>query len=185
MDTPKPPQRAEGWDGWVGLHKAYVIEWWASMTSRGAYGKAKPAVPPSTLGARIRQVRVAWGWTQNQLADRLNIDQQMISLWERNKTEPSRTGFALLAQLMNVTKKALVTGEGFSIPDLPQGVSGSAEDQSITIHLPLIQPGEVASISLPGSKANLIRGKEAAQLLRGLIKSGRPVWIVHDGEIID
>ena len=98
------------------------------MISRGAYGKSNAATIPPTLGGRIRTIRIAWGWTQGELAERLLTDQQHVSMWERNRAKPSRTVLALLAQFLGLDVDALLTGKGFAIPDVPEPLSSPGRE---------------------------------------------------------
>ncbi len=84
-------------------------------------GASKKSGIASTLGARIRMVRKAWGWTQDDLAQALGNDRQIISYWELDKAKPTRSAMQLLAQTFHLPVEVLATGEGFSIPDLPDG----------------------------------------------------------------
>lgn len=53
----------------------------------------------STLGERLKNARIQQRYTQDQLANRLNVTRSTISNWERNITEPS---FDALQQLSSV-----------------------------------------------------------------------------------
>ena len=41
-----------------------------------------------SLGERLRNARESCGWTQDQLADRINVTRYTISNWERDVCEP-------------------------------------------------------------------------------------------------
>ena len=41
------------------------------------------------LGQRIGQLRLAFGWTQVELAKRLNVTKQTVSNWENDNIQPS------------------------------------------------------------------------------------------------
>jgi transcriptional regulator with XRE-family HTH domain len=82
------------------------------------------APAPGTIGWRIRQVRRAWGWTQVDLATRLNTGQQVLSNWEKNIFTPSATAMVALAGVLGLSVEALATGKGFTIPDVPQSEQG-------------------------------------------------------------
>jgi len=53
----------------------------------------------STLGERLKNARIQQRFTQDQLANRLNVTRSTISNWERNISEPS---FDALQQLSSV-----------------------------------------------------------------------------------
>lgn len=153
------------------------------MTSRGAYRNTPPASLPKTMGGRIRRIRVAWGWTQGQLAEQLNTDQQIISSWERDLAKPSRSSTALLARFFGIPALALETGTGFSVPDLPRTLhAGSGSD--LPCSLPWIEGGQAASVPLHQGSARVLLRDEASELVRKLMGSGHRVWIVHDNPSI-
>ena len=41
------------------------------------------------LGQRIKEIRLAFGWNQVQLAKKLNITKQTVSNWENDNIQPS------------------------------------------------------------------------------------------------
>lgn len=84
------------------------------MTSgRGAYLNPKADGKPSTLGLRIRAIRVAWGWTQGTLAKVLGSSQSIISEWEKDISKPSGATLTALAKLVDLPVAALENGRGF------------------------------------------------------------------------
>ncbi len=54
------------------------------------------------LGKRINELRLAHGWNQVQLADKLNVSKQTISNWENDNIQPSIEMLVRLAMLFNV-----------------------------------------------------------------------------------
>lgn len=54
------------------------------------------------LGKRINELRLAHGWNQVQLADKLNVSKQTISNWENDNIQPSIEMLVRLAILFNV-----------------------------------------------------------------------------------
>lgn len=53
------------------------------------------------LGKRINELRSAYGWTQVQLAQKLNITKQTVSNWENENIQPS---VDMLVRIANVFK---------------------------------------------------------------------------------
>ena len=41
------------------------------------------------FGDRIEKIRLAYNWTQVQLAQKLNVSKQTVSNWENNNIQPS------------------------------------------------------------------------------------------------
>ena len=146
------------------------------MSSRGAHQSRATSGVPATLGGRLRQIRKAWGWTQGQLADRLNTDQQIISAWERDKAQPSRSGIALLAEFFGLSTEALVTGKGFTVPDLPPNPNDHAHP--ILRHLPQGVSGKVVTIPLGEGATQALSVTEAKRLLDQLSRKGARLWLV-------
>ena len=144
------------------------------MTKRGAYLGLCPKAQPNTLGARIRRIRIAWGWTQGQLAERLGTDQQIVSSWERGKSQLPRAFMALLAEFLGISVEALATGVGFTIPDLPQGPGGSA----LRVSLPPVEPGTLVAMRVLGGAPQELTLSEARAMLGRTMKQKGKVWIV-------
>lgn len=148
------------------------------MSSRGAYRASRTPEEgaPTSFGARLRRIRVAWGLTQGQFGQLLHTDQQMISLWERGKTQPSRTGAALLASYFGLSVEALLTGEGFSIPDMPSPV----DPKALTCQLPDLAQGGMAVVDLRTGKESSLRFEELKATIDQHHLRGNRVWVVVD-----
>lgn len=52
---------------------------------------------------RIKELRIAEGLSQMQLAKKLNISQSAIAKWELGKTEPTASAIIALAEYFNET----------------------------------------------------------------------------------
>ena len=63
------------------------------------------------LGENIRKYRKANSLSQEELADRLNVSRQSISLWETGKTQPSIDVLARLASALGISADALLVTE--------------------------------------------------------------------------
>lgn len=55
------------------------------------------------IGKKIRRLRKKNGFTQKQLADELQIHQNMISLWETERYEPTLFMACCLADIFGVS----------------------------------------------------------------------------------
>ncbi|MBO5103394.1 MAG: helix-turn-helix transcriptional regulator [Clostridia bacterium] len=60
------------------------------------------------LGRNIREFRKEKNWTQAELAKRLFISQDTISLWELNKSLPDLNSLLKLCDLFDVTPDYLL-----------------------------------------------------------------------------
>lgn len=55
------------------------------------------------LGKRIKELRKEFGWTQNELANKINVSQQTIGSWEVGRAEPNNETLSKLSKLFEVT----------------------------------------------------------------------------------
>ena len=64
-----------------------------------------------SIGKTIAELRKAKGWTQVELAERLNISDKAVSKWESEAGYPEITMFPQLANLFEVSIDYLMTGK--------------------------------------------------------------------------
>ncbi len=57
---------------------------------------------------RIKELRTEKGWTQSELADKINYKRNSISNWETRGKEPDFDTLILLANLFNVSSDFLL-----------------------------------------------------------------------------
>lgn len=60
------------------------------------------------LSRRIKELRIAFGWTQVQLANKLNITKQTVSNWENDNIQPSIEMLVKLTKIFNVSADYLL-----------------------------------------------------------------------------
>lgn len=87
----------------------------------------------------------------------------------------------LLVGLLQIPADALVTGLGFSIPDVPQ-VDTQGREKSLRDLLPSPRIGKVALVSSETGKSRRLSFENAEQFLKDVERSGQPVWIVVSDE---
>lgn len=63
------------------------------------------------IGDTIAKLRKEKGWTQNELANKLQVSDKAISKWESNKGDPSIEFLPALAELFGATLDYLMTGK--------------------------------------------------------------------------
>lgn len=63
------------------------------------------------IGDAIAKLRKEKGWTQIELAEKLQVSDKAVSKWESNKGDPSIEFLPMLAQLFDVTLDYLMTGK--------------------------------------------------------------------------
>jgi len=60
------------------------------------------------LSKRIYELRLSFGWTQVQLAQKLNITKQTVSNWENDNIQPSIDMLVKLSKIFNVSTDYLL-----------------------------------------------------------------------------
>lgn len=77
------------------------------------------------LGQRINALRLSFGWSQVELAKKLNITKQTVSNWENENIMPSIEMLVRMAKLFHVTTDYLLGLENtpkLSVDGLPENV---------------------------------------------------------------
>jgi len=59
--------------------------------------------PITTIGAELRQRRLAKKYSQSQLALKLGVDKTTISAWERDKRFPNEDHLLLLSNVLGIS----------------------------------------------------------------------------------
>ena len=113
------------------------------------------------INMNLKQLRKSHNFTQEELAERLNISRQAVAKWEKGETVPDITSCIAMAKLYNVTLDNLVNyqdeGSGLMVPPKGKHFFGS-----VTV-------GERGQIVIP---------KKARELFH--IQSGESLIIVGD-----
>ncbi len=63
------------------------------------------------LGNRINQLRSSLGWSQVELAKRLNVSKQTVSNWENDNIQPSIEMLVRLSKIFGVSTDYLLGNE--------------------------------------------------------------------------
>lgn len=87
----------------------------------------------ATFGDRLADARQAVGLSQEELAHRLGVKLKTLRAWENDISEPRANRLQMVAGLLNVSLRWLLTGEGDGLPapgadDLPQEASAILAD---------------------------------------------------------
>lgn len=83
------------------------------------------------LNKRIHELRMSHGWSQVELAKKLNISKQAVSNWENDNIQPSIEMLIKLSETFNVTTDYLL-----GLENIPR------------INVDGLTPSEVAHLSL-------------------------------------
>lgn len=146
---------------------------------RGGYGKA-PA-HPDTLGKRIRRIRLAWKWSQAQLAEAIHTNQKTLSRWELDKQEPGDPALGALSGLFGLTIQALRSGRGFKVPAPPRQLGHLlvAEAYAVDlVRLPSVGAEGLLLVHREDESTQPITARKASEAIRKARGEGRPVWVV-------
>lgn len=84
------------------------------------------------LGQRICQLRTAMGWSQVELAKRLQVAKQTVSNWENDNIQPSIEMLVRLSKIFGVTTDYLL-----GLEDTPR-LSVEGLPSSVVAHLSLL-----------------------------------------------
>lgn len=135
----------------------------------------------TTMGARIRAVRRKWGWSQEDVARAVRVDQASISFWERDKVRPSGSALVALASLFRTSVETLEAGEGFKVPDAPFTPEDSrTQELPRSISLPLATDDGVTIVDLASGTFKAAQISDAMMSVVQGVKDCRRVWVVME-----
>lgn len=103
-------------------------------------------------GKYIQNLRKQHGWSQKELADKLNVSFQAISKWERGENLPDSSILLYLAKLLNTTADKILSG-GNAVVQKPERVSISDEMKVFSISDMKYFFGEIVLLPLKGMKS--------------------------------
>ena len=69
------------------------------------------------LGPRIAALRKDAGWSQAELAQRLQVSPSAIGMYEQGRREPSAATLVAMSQVFGVSTDYLLTGKPLNPPD--------------------------------------------------------------------
>ncbi len=142
------------------------------------------------LAKKITSLRKQKGWSQEELADRLNVSRQSVSKWESNVSTPDMNKVLQLSSIFNVTTDYLLKEELFEEhanldddelelikPKTVDTNEASAflkmsirESKIIALGVLLCMFGAISVIFFSGTaEMNTVIGTESTQLATGLI----------------
>lgn len=87
-----------------------------------------------SIGSFLTALRKASGFTQKQLAEKLNVSDKAVSRWERDECAPDLSLIPVLAEIYGVTSDEILRGQRANPEKLYQGVDRTgAEKQRLHI----------------------------------------------------
>lgn len=153
--------------------------------TRGPYRKKSTLRAPRTLGARLKKIRVKWGWSQEQMAEALGTGQQTLSRWERDEGEPTKATLRALQGLFGLSEEALITGAGFYLPDPPAQVGALRVAEAYARDLVVLPEvsgteGKVVLVVRQGveSAHEVVDISAGRAAMKRALEAGKRVWVV-------
>jgi transcriptional regulator with XRE-family HTH domain len=115
----------------------------------------------ATFGDRITGAREAVGLSQEELARRLGVRLRTIRAWEDDLAEPRANKLQMLAGLLNVSLRWILTGEG-------DGIAGPGEAEV---------PEEISAllIELRDVKSQLVRAADRVAVIERKLRAAAGV----------
>lgn len=153
------------------------------MSPIGAYGKMRIPAVPRTLGERLRKIRLAWNWSQTDMANALGTNQRTYSAWERDLQLPSQASMMALCRFLRMPAPALLEGKAFGVPEAPLRFPpspGGTDRLGTPVLVPDLDPDTPAML-LPmdsAESAGPLSSRQAVTALKQALDEGRSVWIV-------
>ncbi|WP_171098236.1 helix-turn-helix domain-containing protein [Ruegeria sp. HKCCD7255] len=109
----------------------------------------------ATFGDRVAGAREAAGMTQVQLARRLGVKKATIVNWEDDLSEPRANKLSMMAGMLNVSIRWLLTGEG-------EGTESPLEEEPLDTELaPLLAEIRAIRGEMRASSEKLARVEKA------------------------
>lgn len=71
-----------------------------------------------TIGNRIRSLRKELNYSQEYIAEQLNVSRQAVSKWEKDISKPDTNNIILLANLLNSTVEYIASGKKENIEEV-------------------------------------------------------------------
>lgn len=157
----------------------------------------------NSFGKRFSDLRKAKGYTQEDIASRLNVSSQAVSKWENDISYPDISLLCQIADIFEVTVDFLL-GKGANeapvvLQEKPKDINkmlfkvvvNSNEGDKVRVNLPLalIKVGLASGISFGDSKGNDIMKNIDWQQLLSLVEQGVIGKLVEvqsaDGDLVE
>lgn len=117
----------------------------------------------ATFGDRLADARGALDMTQKELAHRIGVRTETLDNWENDLSEPRASRLNILAGLLNVSLRWLMTGEGEGLPNPLDGGGHSTENKRILVEMRQLQRDMVACADRLGMLEKRLRLSDSAE----------------------
>ena len=116
-----------------------------------------------SLGKRLSDLRKEHGYTQNDIAEKLNISPQAVSKWENDQTSPDIDSLIKLANIYHVSVDELVDNKKEETivlePNEKKDINkmmlkiriNSNEGDKVVVNFPLVVAKLLVDANIPGS----------------------------------
>ena len=104
-----------------------------------------------SLGEKISKYRKEKGFTQSELAEKLNVSPQAVSKWETNQSAPDISTLLPLAKLLDISVDELLSSDEKVEPDTiykPEKVKKDVDKMVLKIRI-LSNDGDKVRINVP------------------------------------
>lgn len=122
-----------------------------------------------TFGEKIQALRKSRGWSQEQLAEQINVSRQALSKWENGTSVPDTNNVVQLAKLFGVSTDYLLLDD---FVDAEKGVSNLSVEKCRTLSIRTVIGYVLILISIIGLLAVLL-----AVIPYGIWSGGSWGWI--------
>lgn len=119
----------------------------------------------ATFGDRLAAAREALGLDQASLASKLGVKLSTVERWEEDQSEPRANKLNMLAGVLNVSMRWLLTGEG------EVGFGGPVEEDVLPADIQSLMT-EIRVIQAGLNRAATRLGKVEKRLKKALVASG-------------
>ena len=111
--------RRTGWTGIAGRARTAVFSREGLRGGARPHSKIRKGVLKMRLSQNIAGLRHAAGWSQEELAARLDVTRQSVSKWESGQSVPDAERLVKLSELFGVSVDFLLKGDGPPAGDAP------------------------------------------------------------------
>lgn len=86
------------------------------------------------IGHKLKELRTAHGYTQEELAAILNVSRSTISSWEINRTYPDLSILVSLSELYEITVDQLINEDGKLVDTMTNETKKIAPSRKLFLH---------------------------------------------------